>query len=219
MSIIKAGRSAIAGALSFAMLMAAPVQTFADEVADYTCAEETTLDLDSADMYAFKIIKQGSSGTAVREIQRRLSELGYFNNPITGNFGSITKQAVTAFQIKCGLIADGIVGETTYNRMFADDAPKADAAVSAPTAAPTAAPADDDSSSGTNSVVSSSTPEFSGVLKTGSVGEAVKQMQRRLSALGVSEGHRGRRVRQEHRRRCKGVPDKVRHNRGRHAQL
>ena len=108
MSIIKAGRSAIAGALSFAMLMAAPVQTFADEVADYTCAEEATLDLDSADMYAFKIIKQGSSGTAVREIQRRLSELGYFNNPITGNFGSITKQAVTAFQIKCGLIADGI---------------------------------------------------------------------------------------------------------------
>ena len=102
MSIIKAGRSAIAGALSFAMLMAAPVQTFADEVADYTCAEETTLDLDSADMYAFKIIKQGSSGTAVREIQRRLSELGYFDNPITGNFGSITKQAVTAFQIKCG---------------------------------------------------------------------------------------------------------------------
>ena len=46
MSIIKAGRSAIAGALSFAMLMAAPVQTFADEVADYTCAEEATLDLD-----------------------------------------------------------------------------------------------------------------------------------------------------------------------------
>lgn len=188
MSIIKAGRSAIAGALSFAMLMAAPVQTFADEVADYTCAEETTLDLDSADMYAFKIIKQGSSGTAVREIQRRLSELGYFNNPITGNFGSITKQAVTAFQIKCGLIADGIVGETTYNRLFADDAPKADAAVSAPTAAPTAAPADDDSSSGTNSVVSSSTPEFSGVLKTGSVGEAVKQMQRRLSELGYLNG-------------------------------
>lgn len=188
MSIIKAGRSAIAGALSFAMLMAAPVQTFADEVADYTYAEETTLDLDSADMYAFKIIKQGASGTAVREIQRRLSELGYFNNPITGNFGSITKQAVTAFQIKCGLIADGIVGETTYNRLFADDAPKADAAVSVPTAAPTAAPADDDSSFGTNSVVSSSTPEFSGVLKTGSVGAAVKQMQRRLSELGYLKG-------------------------------
>jgi peptidoglycan hydrolase-like protein with peptidoglycan-binding domain len=58
-------------------------------------------------------IQQGSRGTAVRELQQRLRELGYFNGRTTGNFGPLTKAAVIQFQQDSGLNANGIVDEPT----------------------------------------------------------------------------------------------------------
>lgn len=53
------------------------------------------------------------SGPQVSELQRRLSELGYFDGAITGFFGSQTKAAVINFQLANGIAADGIVGRGT----------------------------------------------------------------------------------------------------------
>lgn len=59
------------------------------------------------------LVSLGDSGTQVSQIQQRLQELGYFNANVTGNFGSLTQDAVIRFQQNAGLSADGIVGPKT----------------------------------------------------------------------------------------------------------
>jgi peptidoglycan hydrolase-like protein with peptidoglycan-binding domain len=57
----------------------------------------------------------GDSGTDVEDLQRRLKDLGYFNSPVTGYYGSITQDAVTQFQQARGLSATGIADARTLN--------------------------------------------------------------------------------------------------------
>ncbi|NMG19426.1 peptidoglycan-binding domain-containing protein [Brasilonema bromeliae] len=58
-------------------------------------------------------LQPGSSGQAVTRLQQDLGRLGYFNGPITGNFGSETQQAVIKFQQARGIRPDGVVGART----------------------------------------------------------------------------------------------------------
>jgi peptidoglycan hydrolase-like protein with peptidoglycan-binding domain len=58
-------------------------------------------------------LQAGSSGQAVIRLQQDLGRLGYFNGPITGNFGSETQQAVIRFQESRGIRPDGVVGART----------------------------------------------------------------------------------------------------------
>ena len=44
------------------------------------------------------VLKQGSSGPSVRDLQQRLSDLGFAPKGIDGNFGPGTEAAVRAFQ-------------------------------------------------------------------------------------------------------------------------
>ncbi len=55
----------------------------------------------------------GSRGEEVRQIQRKLSSLGFYGGSVDGIYGTATKKAVTAFQKSCGIKADGIAGPTT----------------------------------------------------------------------------------------------------------
>ncbi|HZK33959.1 MAG TPA: spore cortex-lytic enzyme [Bacillota bacterium] len=55
----------------------------------------------------------GSQGNKVSEIQRKLKQWGYFDGPITGNFGQLTYNAVRLFQQRNGLAVDGVVGSQT----------------------------------------------------------------------------------------------------------
>ncbi len=63
------------------------------------------------------IVKQGSTGSEVKEVQRRLKLWGYYNGSVDGVFGAGTKSAVIAFQKKNGLKADGVVGKSTYKAL------------------------------------------------------------------------------------------------------
>jgi N-acetylmuramoyl-L-alanine amidase len=63
------------------------------------------------------LLKQGSKGSEVREVQRRLKNWGYYNGAVDGVFGKGTKDAVIAFQKKNGIKADGIVGKATYQAL------------------------------------------------------------------------------------------------------
>src|SRR5437879_3851521 len=56
------------------------------------------------------VLKQGSSGPDVTELQQKLKDLGFDPNGVDGNFGPGTKAAVIAFQQSKGLQADGIAG-------------------------------------------------------------------------------------------------------------
>ena len=53
-------------------------------------------------------------------IARRLTELGYYEGNISGNFLGNTRNAVKAFQKQNNLEADGIIGEQTWNVLFND---------------------------------------------------------------------------------------------------
>ena len=61
--------------------------------------------------------KYGSRGEEVRKIQKKLSSWGYYDGEIDGIYGTQTKKAVTYFQRKNGLTADGIAGPQTLAAM------------------------------------------------------------------------------------------------------
>lgn len=60
-----------------------------------------------------RVLREGSSGEAVRELQRRLARHGLLRDQPDGMFGPGTDKAVRAFQRSAGLSADGIVGAGT----------------------------------------------------------------------------------------------------------
>ncbi|MBQ8295260.1 MAG: spore cortex-lytic enzyme [Clostridia bacterium] len=63
------------------------------------------------------VLRQGTKGGEVKEVQRRLKLWGYYNGSVDGVFGAGTKSAVIAFQKKNGLTADGVVGAATYKAL------------------------------------------------------------------------------------------------------
>ncbi|HPJ02241.1 MAG TPA: peptidoglycan-binding protein [Candidatus Limiplasma sp.] len=62
--------------------------------------------------------KEGDSGSKVVKLQQALYLLGYYTGTIDGDYGEATKQAVTKFQEKRGMNADGIAGAATIRVMF-----------------------------------------------------------------------------------------------------
>jgi hypothetical protein len=60
------------------------------------------------------LLRIGSRGPAVVQLQRRLATLHYDVGPIDGGFGAQTFHAVVAFQKVNGLVRDGIVGPRTW---------------------------------------------------------------------------------------------------------
>ena len=60
------------------------------------------------------LLKKGSTGEAVRQLQQALKDLGYDPGDVDGQFESKTESAVKAFQRDGHLTVDGIVGEVTW---------------------------------------------------------------------------------------------------------
>jgi peptidoglycan hydrolase-like protein with peptidoglycan-binding domain len=111
------------------------------------------------------VLKEGSKGEAVKELQKLLLQWGAFvsldqngacifpgEEVIDGVFGSKTKDAVILFQGKKFLLQDGIVGDRTWRSLF----------LNAPVDMPT--------------------------LNKGSKGELVKKVQERLALADYYNG-------------------------------
>ena len=60
------------------------------------------------------LLKKGSTGQAVRDLQQALKDLGYDPGAVDGTFGSKTEGAVKVFQTSKGITADGVVGPITW---------------------------------------------------------------------------------------------------------
>lgn len=85
-------------------------------------------------------LAKGSTGTLVKQLQTRLTELGYYSGPISGNFLGKTMTAVKALQKQNGVTVDGIVGEVTWNLIFNDASVVLPDATPKPTPTPTPVP-------------------------------------------------------------------------------
>ncbi len=68
-----------------------------------------------------KVLKFGSTGEEVRELQGALSQIGYdVGDTIDGRFGNATRAAVLSFQKENGLEEDGRVGQETLTAILAN---------------------------------------------------------------------------------------------------
>ncbi|HKE20093.1 MAG TPA: peptidoglycan-binding domain-containing protein [Kofleriaceae bacterium] len=64
------------------------------------------------------LLRRGSTGAAVRDLQVRLQSLGFDPGPADGIFGGGTQAAVVSFQRSRGLTPDGIVGPQTWSALL-----------------------------------------------------------------------------------------------------
>lgn len=62
-------------------------------------------------------LNSGVRGDDVTELQNRLTSEGLYKGPITGYFGSLTAQAVKAYQSKVGVSSTGYVGPLTLAKL------------------------------------------------------------------------------------------------------
>ena len=58
------------------------------------------------------LLKRGDNNESVKQLQTKLGL------EAIGNYGPKTEDAVKAFQLKNGLTPDGIVGNTTWNKIM-----------------------------------------------------------------------------------------------------
>ncbi|HZG59595.1 MAG TPA: peptidoglycan-binding protein [Anoxybacillus sp.] len=115
--------------------------------------------------YAGNVLKIGAKGENVSVLQSHLKTLGYFTYPkITGYYGSVTAEAVKRFQKAYGLKADGVVNSQTLKKIQEAVQQK-----NKPQSAPK------QNEKGTNSSL---------VLKLGTKGKEVSQLQLHLKTLG-----------------------------------
>ena len=102
----------------YAAILAAGAMAFAlTAVAVKTASESAKTETNITVALPTAVLKNGSKGSEVKEVQRRLKLWGYYNGSVDGVFGAGTKAAVVAFQKKNGLTADGVVGKSTYKAL------------------------------------------------------------------------------------------------------
>lgn len=101
------------------LAIATPIVAAVSAIDKYATQTDTS---SSVALTVASVLKQGSRGSDVKEMQRRLKQWGYYQGSVDGVFGSKTKAAVIAFQKKNGLTADGVVGKATYKALGMTDA-------------------------------------------------------------------------------------------------
>lgn len=82
-------------------------------------------DSTSGQDYAEGTLSYGSTGTEVKKMQQALKALGY-NVSADGSYGALTQMAVTQFQKRNGLTADGVAGSATLKLLYSGNAKEAD---------------------------------------------------------------------------------------------
>jgi peptidoglycan L-alanyl-D-glutamate endopeptidase CwlK len=79
------------------------------------------------------VLRTGSAGPDVVELQNALRAHGFNPGPVDGSFGRATEAAVMAFQRSEGLLADGVVGPRTGAALGLSNPPPAVSAIPAVT--------------------------------------------------------------------------------------
>ena len=93
------------------------------DLAELTSEGETSSGTLSDGSWGGTTLRQGSTGSAVEQLQFWLNTLAQYDagipsTAVDGVFGSRTAAAVRAFQRREGLTADGVVGRTTWTTLY-----------------------------------------------------------------------------------------------------
>ena len=132
-------------------------------------------------------LQVGFTGSdAVRALQKRLKELGYYSGSVDGDFGKGTESAVKAFQRANGLTADGKAGQKTLEKLNSRSAISWKQAHATPTPKVTAKPTKKVTATPRPTATPNLSKEY--YLQTGSSGAKVKTLQNRLIQLGYLGG-------------------------------
>lgn len=132
------------------------------------------------------ILKLGTEGADVTEVQALLKLLGYYEDTVDGRYAESTLIAVTRFQAAAGLSQDGVLGLQTWAKLLpapetlssAENKPtEAKPAVQAGIAKPAA--------KSTEPKSAEPVPSKYPILRKGAKGEAVIRLQTRLRSIGL----------------------------------
>jgi len=130
-------------------------------------------------------LKSGSSGTAVKQLQQRLKELGYYTGSVDGDYGAATVAAVKEFQTANSLTADGVAGTKTQDAVYSYYAVKKSSSSSSGSSSSTSTSTSTTTTTTTKTYTDGKTNIY---LKLGSTGSQVKILQNRLIVLGYLSG-------------------------------
>ena len=94
------------------------------DLAELTSEGETASGVLSDGTWGGTVLRTGSRGGAVEQLQFWLNTISQYvasipSVSVDGSFGSRTAAAVRAFQRRYGLAVDGVVGEATWNAIYA----------------------------------------------------------------------------------------------------
>ena len=92
------------------------------DLAELTSEGETAEGTQSAGGWPGTVLRRGSTGSSVEQVQFWLSDLAQFDSSLVrvtvdGSYGAATFSAVEAFQTLFGLTPDGVVGRSTWNKL------------------------------------------------------------------------------------------------------
>ena len=140
------------------------------DLAELTSEGETAAGTLSDGTWGGTVLRVGSSGSAVEQLQFWLNTLAQYESSIPsvtvdGVYGSGTAGAVRAFQRRYGLSVDGVVGRTTWNKLYEVYNDIANRLLTA----------------------SLRPGEYPGVLRRGSTGTAVRELQFYLYLMSAYE--------------------------------
>lgn len=117
----------LVGSRTHAVLMSATSGSTSNSGSDNSSSDSS-----SDQTNAEGTLSYGSTGSEVKKMQQALKALGY-NVSADGSYGALTQMAVTQFQKRNGLTADGVAGSATLKLLYSGSAKEADPSDNIPT--------------------------------------------------------------------------------------
>ena len=117
----------LVGSRTYTVLMSATSGSTSNSGSDNSSSDSS-----SDQTYAEGTLSYGSTGSEVKKMQQALKALGY-NVSADGSYGALTQMAVTQFQKRNGLTADGVAGSATLKLLYSGSAKEADPSDNTPT--------------------------------------------------------------------------------------